>query len=361
MTIKVVQWGSGNVGRSAIKTVTARPDMELVGLLVHDPDKVGHDVGELGGIHRIGVVATDDVDQIVGMDADVVLHMPLPSLVYGDEPTADLDHFCRLLAAGKHVITTVGYMYPKVHGDDVMGRLSDACAVGGVAFHGTGANPGWFGDLLPLLLSGLALRIDQISVQEVSSFQHYPAPEIMFDMMNFGCTPAEFEARSGRHRTWLDGLFTEAVQMVADGIDATIDEVTSTMATWVTDRDLDTASGTVAAGTVAGQRWHWHAMADGQPLVQQETVWRMHREAAPEWPEGDWTVHVAGEPEMRLVLPHSWNRDILGSTAAHAINAIPYVVAAGSGVKTFLDLPLIAGRGAAFKVPGGRDRGGALH
>jgi hypothetical protein len=190
--------------------------MDLVGLLVNSPSKVGRDIGDIGGIAPLGITATDDVDEIIALDADVVLHMPLPSLVFGDDPGADLDHFCRLLASGKHVITTVGYMYPKVYGHDVMGRLSDACAEGGVAFHGTGANPGWFGDLLPLLMSGLSLQIDQIDVQEISTFQHYPSPEIMFEMMNFGCTPEEFEVRAVRHRGWLDGLFTEAVQMVAD-------------------------------------------------------------------------------------------------------------------------------------------------
>jgi hypothetical protein len=347
--IRVIQWGSGNVGRASIATVVARPDTEIVGLLVSDPAKVGRDVGELAGIAAIGVAATDDVEQIVALDADVVLHMPLPSLVHGADPGADLDNFCRLLASGKHVITTVGYMYPKVYGDEVMGRLADACASGGSAFHGTGANPGWFGDLLPLLLSGLSLRIDRIDVQEISNFQHYPSPEIMFEMMNFGRTPAEFERRSTRHRTWLDGLFTEAVQMVADGIDAPIDSVTSDMETWVTDRDLDTAAGTVHAGTVAAQRWRWRASRGDDVLVHQETVWRMHRDAAPDWTEGDWSIHVTGEPEMRLNLPHSWNRDVLGSTAAHAINAIPYLLAAGPGVKTFLDLPLIAGRGASFR------------
>ena len=322
--------------------------MELVGLLVNNPDKVGKDIGELAGIGPLGVTATDDVDAIVAMDADVVLHMPLPSMVAGADPGADLDHFCRLLASGKHVITTVGYMYPKVYGDGVVRRLADACAEGGSTFHGTGANPGWFGDLLPLLLSGLSLRIDQILVQEISNFQHYPSPEIMFDMMNFGRTPEEFETRSARHRGWLDGLFTEAVQMVTDGIAAEVDEVTSEMEPWVTDRDLDTAAGTVAAGTVAGQRWSWTAMVDGRPLVRQETTWRMHADVAPDWPTGDWSVHISGEPEMHVSLPHSWNRSVLASTAAHAINAIPYLVEAGPGIKTFLDLPMIAGRGSAF-------------
>jgi hypothetical protein len=322
--------------------------MQVVGLLVNNPDKVGRDIGAIAGIENIGVVATDDVEEVIALDAEVVLHMPLPSLVYGDNPGADLDNFCRLLTSGKHVITTVGYMYPKVYGDEVMGRLSAACAAGGVAFHGTGANPGWFGDLLPLLLSGLSLRIDKIEIQEISSFQGYPAPEIMFDMMNFGCTPDEFRARSERHSTWLNGLFTEAVQMVADGIGADVDQVVSNMETWVTDRDLATASGTVPAGTVAGQRWKWDAMVGRRPLVQQETVWRIHDDAAPDWPVGNWSVHISGQPEMHVSLPHSWNGDVLGSTAAHAINAVPYIVEAGAGVKTFLDLPLIAGRGSAF-------------
>ena len=241
MTIKVVQWGSGNVGRASIAAVTVRSDLEIVGLLVNNPDKVGRDIGALAGFADLGIAATDDVDEIMALDADVVLHMSLPSLVYGDDPDADLDNFCRLLAGGKHVITTVGYMYPKVYGAEVMERLSQGCAFGRFAFHGTGANPGWFGDLLPLLMSGLSLRIDQIGVQEISNFQYYPSPEIMFEMMNFARTPEEFTRCSERHRTWLDGLFTEAVQMVADGIDARIDEVTSEMETWIANDDLDTA------------------------------------------------------------------------------------------------------------------------
>ena len=169
MPIRVIQWGSGNVGRHAIRTVAAHPGMELVGMMVTDPGKVGRDIGDIAGIPGVGVTATDDLDEILALDAEVVLHMPLPSLVYGDDPGADMDNFCRLLASGKHVVTTVGYMYPQVYGDDVMRRLTTACAEGGSTFHGTGANPGWFGDLLPLLMSGLSLRIDRIEVRELRS------------------------------------------------------------------------------------------------------------------------------------------------------------------------------------------------
>ncbi len=350
MTIRVVQWGSGNVGRHVIRTLAEHPDMELVGLMVTDPAKVGRDVGDIARIATTGIHATDDLDEIVELDADVVLHMPLPSLVYGDDPDADLNNFCALLASGKHVVTTVGYMYPQVYGDDVMGPLTEACRAGGACFHGTGANPGWFGDLLPLLMSGLSLRIDRIDVQEISNFQMYPSPEIMFDMMNFGKTPEGFAAGSERHRGWLDGLFTEAVQMVAEGLGVSTTGTTSEMETWTTDVDLETAAGTVTAGTIAGQRYRWDAVVGDDPIVSQETVWRMHEAAAPDWPVGDWSVRIVGEPEMFVELKHGWNRNVLGSTGAHALNAVPYLMDADPGVVTFLDLPIVAGRGALTAV-----------
>ena len=61
----------------------------------------------------------------MALGADVVVHTPLPSLVHGDEPGRDVDDFCRLLAAGSNVITTVGYMYPAAHGPELVDRLDD--------------------------------------------------------------------------------------------------------------------------------------------------------------------------------------------------------------------------------------------
>ena len=348
MPIRVVQWGSGNVGRMTMQAVAARPDLELAGLYVTHPEKVGRDIGEIAGIDPLGIAAVGRLEDVVAMDADVVLHMPLPSLVYGDRPEADVENFAALLASGKHVVTTVGYMYPQVYGEEVMGPLTRACAEGGTVFHGTGANPGWFGDLLPLLMSGLSLRIDRIRVQEISCFVFYPSPEIMFGMMNFGKTPEKFTAEGARHRTWLDGLFAEAVQMVAHGLGVETTGTSSELETWVAEKDLETAAGTVAAGTVAGQRFHWSAMVGDRPLVTQETVWRMHDDVAPDWPRGDWSIHIEGNPPMHVSLPHTWNANVLGSTGAHALNAIPYLLNAGTGVKTFLDLPIVAGRGAHF-------------
>ena len=149
MVYKVIQWASGNVGAHAVRTIAERDDLKLVGMFVYSEDKVGKDAGRLSGTKALGVKATNDIEEIIAMDADVVIHTPLPSLVYGKNKQADVQNFCRLLASGKSVITTVGYMYPQVHGRALMRKLEEACRKGGSTFHGTGLNPGWLGDLLP--------------------------------------------------------------------------------------------------------------------------------------------------------------------------------------------------------------------
>src|SRR5689334_19378897 len=101
MTYKVIQWSSGNVGKHAVRAVAERTDMKLAGMYVFSDAKAGQDAGEIAGIGKLGVKATNDVEKIVAMDADVVVHTSLPSLVYGADPQADIDLFCRLLASGK--------------------------------------------------------------------------------------------------------------------------------------------------------------------------------------------------------------------------------------------------------------------
>src|SRR5262245_7501928 len=113
---RIVQWGTGNVGRMALEAVVDRPDMTLVGCYVTSPSKHGSDVGTILGTSSVGVRATSDIEEIEGLDADCVLHMPLPSAQVGDDPDLDTKVICRLLASGKNVVTTVGYVHPKAYG-----------------------------------------------------------------------------------------------------------------------------------------------------------------------------------------------------------------------------------------------------
>jgi 2,4-diaminopentanoate dehydrogenase len=343
---KVIQWSSGNVGRHAVAAVAKRPDLNLVGMYVYAAAKVGRDAGEVAGTGKLGVETTNDLQRLLALDADVVIHSPLPSLVYGDDPLADVKTICRLLESGKNVITTVGYLYPKAHGPQLVRKIESACRKGNSTFHSTGLNPGWMGDLLPLTMSALSSRIDQIYVKEVSNFQHYPSPEIMFDMMGFGKTPSQFRRHVARYSHWLNGLFVESIRMVADGLRLKLDRVSSRTSRALAPGDLQTAAGVVRAGTVAGQHWLWAGEVARRKVIVHETVWRMHDSVAPDWPTGNHAVAVSGEPNIRIELAPSWIDGGLVSTAMHAVNAIPYVCEAAPGIKTLIDLPLMTGKGS---------------
>jgi hypothetical protein len=343
---KIIQWSSGNVGKNSIATIAKRKGLKLVGLYVYSPEKEGMDAGDIAGIARLGVKATHDRDRLLAMDADCVVHTPLPSLVYGDNPDEDLETICALLAAGKNVVSTVGYMYPKVHGPKVTNRLKSACRKGGSSFHSTGVNPGWLGDVLPLMMSGISAQLDKIHIQEISNFEFYASPEIVFDMMGFGRTPKQFKQQAARYNHWLSGLFRESIQMVADGLGLKLDAIKETSRTELTKLSIKVAAGELQKGTVAGQHWEWAGMVGTKKVIVHETVWRMHESIGQKWPRGNHSITIKGKPDMFVDFGPNWNNDVLLSTAAHAVNAVPYVCDAPSGIRTLLDLPMIMASGA---------------
>lgn len=346
MKRRVIQWASGNVGRKSIAAVLARDDLELAGLYVHSPEKAGRDVGEICGLGRnLGVTATNSLDAILALEADCVLHMPLPSQIWGEDPETDTRTLVRLLESGKNVITTVGYLYPKAYGPAVETALQDAALKGGASLHGTGLNPGFMGDLTPLVLSSLCRGVDRVYVTEISNFAYYPAPDIIMGMMRMGQTPEQFEATAARLKHWLGGLFRESVMLVADGLGLTLDEVVETYELAQADEAFDIAAGRIEAGRIAGQHWKWSGLVEGRERVVHETVWRTSNDIAPHWPQGANTVTLEGTPTVRLELGETWLNDPLGATAWRAVNAFNAVCEAAPGVRTLLDLPLITARG----------------
>jgi 2,4-diaminopentanoate dehydrogenase len=341
---RVAQWGTGNVGRHALGAVLDSDHLELVGCLVTSAAKVGLDVGELIQRAPIGLAAVATIDELLATRPDCVLHMPLPSAQVGDDPLYDVGVICTLLAAGVDVVTTVGFVYPKAYGAAISDRLDAACAAGGSTLHGTGVNPGFMSELAPLMLSGLSRTITQVEVVESSEFSRYPSPEVILGMMGMGQHPDGFAAHSARYQTWLSGLFSESVWMVAAGLGVDLDRIDVSNEIVTTVDEFTIAAGTIAAGTVAGQRWEWLGMVGERAAVRLEAVYKAHPSIAPQWDSPAWVCRIHGTPRIELVLDRWLSNGLLG-TAMHAVHAIEHVCAAGPGVKTFLDLPLITGRG----------------
>src|SRR2546423_14379104 len=104
MTYRVAQWSTGNVGRLALRGILQHPELELAGVLVHSPDKAGRDAGELAGLAPVGVAATTDPDEIIGLGADCVSYTATGDL-RPDDAVADM---ARILEAGANVGSAPG-------------------------------------------------------------------------------------------------------------------------------------------------------------------------------------------------------------------------------------------------------------
>lgn len=353
--LRVIQWATGNVGIEALAGIVDSPSLELVGLRVYSPQKVGRDAGELLGREPLGVVATDNVDEILALDADCVCYTPL---------MFNLDDITGLLRSGKNVVTSSGLLYPQALEGSVYERLEAACREGGVSFHGTGLNPGWIAELLPIVASSMSRKVRCIHSLEVCDVSDYGSKQMFLDIMKYGRRPEEFEADTVivAH---LGDVFRESIAMIAAAMGVEVDEVRHDREFVLADRDLVCAVGKIAKGTIAGQRHRFSGFVAGQPLIQVETRWKVVREDLGEGMPADgectWTITVEGEPSIRNVVSlaetfdpadadyesYSSRRGMI-SIAMHALNAVPLVCAAESGVRTFLDLPIFGGGVGGF-------------
>ncbi|WP_062349393.1 NAD(P)H-dependent amine dehydrogenase family protein [Herbidospora yilanensis] len=344
-TLRVVQWATGAVGGYALRGVVERPEFELAGVLVYDPDKIGMDAGPLVGLPETGVTCTDDVDAILALDADCVLHMPLPATFFGGDHGHDVDMICKLLASGKNVITTTGFVYPMAYGTGVVDRIEKACREGGTTLHGTGINPGFVSDVLPLTLTGLSSRLDHIYVRETSDYRGHPSHHIVTDLIGFARTPKDYVTAVRPFRAFQRALFTESVQLVSAALGVELDEIEEMDEFELAADDFEIASGLVRQGTVAASRWVFSGLVRGRPFMTVECVYKADADKVPRWAEPGFSIHIEGRPTIVVNL-NEVDHGLAGA-AAHAVNTIRAVVLADPGIRTILDLPMVTGRGTA--------------
>jgi hypothetical protein len=347
MSFRVIQWATGGVGRAAMEGVLAHPDLELAGAWVHSPAKDGVDLGTLLGRAPLGVTATGDIATLLATEADCVVYSPF---------MADPAVVTAILESGKNVVTPLGWFYPP---GEERGRV-DAIAKGAsVTLHGTGIHPGGITERFPLMVSALSGSITHVRAEEFSDIRTYGAPDVVRDWMLFGKTPDE--ARTSIMIDALGGGFRQSVFMVADELGFDIEaELRTTHDMAVATAPIDSPIGPIQPGTVAAQRFQWEAVVDGKPVITAAVNWLMGEEHLdPAWrfgPAGErFEVEVSGDPNclttFKKLHPETVEAGLLRNpgivaTAMHCVNAIPYVCRAEPGLRTYLDLPLVAGRAA---------------
>ncbi|MGV9724465.1 NAD(P)H-dependent amine dehydrogenase family protein [Nocardia beijingensis] len=349
MTYRVVQWGTGNVGRHALAGVIAHPELELTGVWVSGPAKSGTDAGTLAGLDQpVGVTATTDADALLASRPDCVVYCSMTDNRLF-EAVQDLQ---RILAAGINVVACapVFFQYPYgVLPDELLKPVQEAAAQGNSSLWVNGIDPGFANDLLPLALAGTCLRIDQLRCLEIVDYASYDNRAVMFDIMGFG-KPMD-ETPMLLQPGVLSLAWGGTVRQLAAGIGVTLDAVTQTYERIPAPESFDIATGHIAEGTAAALRFEVKGMVGDTPVTVLEHVTRLRPDLCPDWPqpadpEGSYRVEITGEPNYALDLVTSsrngdHNYATVLATGLRIVNAIPAVVAAPAGIRTALDLPLI--------------------
>ena len=345
MTIRVVQWTTGNVGKESVKAILANPSFELVGCYAWSASKVGVDVGELVGVDPVGVAATDDVDALLASKPDCVVYNPMwPSV----------DELVRILEAGVNVVSTAAFINGRNLGPE-RDRLVAACERGGTSLFGTGVSPG-FAELVAITIAGISSRVDKVTVTETADTTFYDSPDTE-RAAGFG-HPIDHPGLHDMARAGT-AVFGEAVAVVADALGVELDDIVCESEFAQTTEDLVMASWTIPAGHVAGVAASWQGRVGDRTVIDLNVRWKKGATLEPDWviEKDGWVIRVEGLPTVTASLdflpPPDFRAEtieefmVIGHiiTAVPALNAIPFVVSAPSGIVTYADFGLPHPRG----------------
>jgi len=354
MAKRVVIWGTGFVGRMVIAEIVKHPLFELVGAGVSNPKKVGRDVGEICGLAEpVGITATDDVDALIALKPDALVHYG-PTAAHADDNIALITRFLR---AGIDVCSTAmtPWVWPTMHLNppNWIRPITEACELGEASCFTTGIDPGFANDLFPMTLMGVCSEVRTVRASELLDYTNYEGD--YENEMGIGREP-EFRPIL-ENRDVLIFAWGATVPMIAHAAGITLDEITTTWDKWVTPNERKTAKGVIPPGHVAAVRFTINGVYNGQTRIQLEHVNRIGLDAAPDWPAGVkddvYRVDIEGTPsiyqETAFRFTDGSGRDAAAAgclaTGMRALNAVPAVNELSPGWVTPLDLPLIAGVG----------------
>jgi 2,4-diaminopentanoate dehydrogenase len=323
---RVIQYGIGPIGASIVRLMRQKNSLEIVGAIDTDPQKVGRDLGEVVGATDSpwGVLISDDPGSVFAKPADAVVHSTSSYL------TSVMDQLLSCVAAGLCVVSTCEELsYPFRKHPELSRTLDTAARDEGVALVGTGVNPGFVMDKLPLTLSAVSQRVDWVSAVRIVDASKRRLP--LQKKIGAGMTAEEFRAQVAAGVIKHHGL-PESIAMVADGLGFSLDDISETIEPMIAEAIVKTEFLEVAAGQVAGV----HQIARGTASGKEKIFMELKMYVGAKEP-GD-TVVLKGDPNLTLTIPGGTHGDV--ATAAMAVNAIPVVLAANAGLRTSRDLPL---------------------
>jgi 4-hydroxy-tetrahydrodipicolinate reductase len=324
--IKVVQYGLGPIGIAAAKLVLEKKSLELVGGIDIDPEKVGLDLGDVLNLERnLGTLVSDDPAKLLNeTKPDIVLHSTGSFL----KKVEDQLEIC--IRSKTCVISSCEELfYPYYRDTEFSQRIDKLAKDFGVAVLGTGVNPGFSMDVLPLCMTSVCSDVKKITATRIVDASQRRRP--LQKKIGAGLKPDEFRKLVKEGKLGHIGL-VESLVAVANSLKWDLDDLRETIDPKISDRTIETPYLKVAPGEVAGILHVASGFKNGEELIKLELQMFVGAEEPLD------SISIEGSPPIHLKIEGG----IFGDTAtiARMVNAIPPVIKTEPGLKTAVELPM---------------------
>ena len=324
--IKVMHVGLGPIGIGVVKQVAERKGFKIVGAVDIDPIKVGRDLGEVAGLSRpLRVKVTDDVKKAVKTGRPHVAVLCTSSSLR--KVTPQIEALVKLKIP--IVSTTEELAYPTKSNMRYARIIHQMAKKAKVAVLGTGVNPGFVMDALPIALTGVCERVDAVRIDRIQDARIRRLP--FQQKIGAGLTREQFQQKVDDGSVRHVGL-TESVSMIADALGWKVDRITDEIQPKIAASTVASEFLAVDPGYVCGIVQDGIGYRDGKPIIT------LHMEAYLGAPESYDAVEIDGSPALRMKLAGGVHGDV--ATASIVVNSLPKILDVAPGLHTMRDMPL---------------------
>ena len=318
--------GLGPIGVGVVRQVAERKGFKIVGAVDIDPAKVGQDLGEIAGLSRpLRVKVTDDAKKAIkAAKPDVAVLCTSSSL---KKVTPQIEALLKLKVP--IVSTTEELAYPTKANMRYARAIHELAKTAKVAVLGTGVNPGFVMDALPIALTGVCERVDAVRIDRIQDARIRRLP--FQQKIGAGLTREQFQAKVDDGSVRHVGL-TESVSMIADALGWKVDRITDEIQPKIAATTIASEFLAVDPGYVCGIVQDGIGYRDGKPIIT------LHMEAYLGAPESYDAVEIDGSPALKMKLAGGVHGDI--ATASIVVNSLPRILEVTPGLHTMRDMPL---------------------
>jgi len=324
MKIKIAQFGLGPIGLETLKLAATKPWAEIIGGIDIDPTKTGQSLAKLTGDPALrGAKVYRTVEELAAQEMpDVIIHTAVSKM------QAAYPQIEPMVRRGINVISSCEeLLFPQLREPELAVKLDQACKEGKARVLGTGVNPGFVMDVIPICLTGVCRTVTAVHVQRVVNASTRRGP--LQKKIGSGLAPAEFERLFREGRAGHAGL-KESAALIAHCLGWKLSDLAETGKAMVASHDLRTRHVEVRKGQCCGL--HQTAVGKVKGQIRLTLDLKMYLEA----PNPHDACQIEGEPALNLLLNGGVAGDV--ATIAALVNAVPRVLKAPPGLLLMTDL-----------------------